>query len=206
MNSPPPTTHPFAAGAISRGVNHVLSRESWAPAELSHHAPKTIMLQLPFGTLVFQIEPSGLLKAIPAITSPSLTLIVPSKALMDMLGGRGGLREQAIKAVKISGDADLAQLLARLTGQLRWEYEEDLSHLLGDAPAHFAVKQSKKVFSASKLAVNDLLENLVEYASEEKKVLLNKRDFARRRAELNELRDAVDRLEKRIQLLEQKAL
>ena len=78
--------------------------------------------------------------------------------------------------------------------------------MLGDAPAHFAVKQGKKWLSASKSAAGDLLDNVVEYVSEEKKVLLNKRDFVNRKAELNDLRDAVDRIEKRIQLLEKKAL
>ena len=57
----------------------------------------------------------------------------------------------------------------------------------------------------AKSAANDLLGNIVEYVSEEKKVLLNKRDFMICKTQLNELRDAVDRLEKRIQLLEQKA-
>jgi len=44
----------------------------------------------------------------------------------------------------------------------------------------------------------------VEYVSEERKILLNKRDFMVRKNELNELRDSVDRIEKRISLLEQK--
>jgi ubiquinone biosynthesis protein UbiJ len=115
------------------------------------------------------------------------------------------LREQAFKAVKITGDADLAQLLGRLAGQLRWEYEEDLARLVGDAPANFAVRQGKKLLSATRSAASDLLDNVVEYVSEEKKVLLNKRDFMVHKSELIELRESVDRMEKRIQLLEQKA-
>jgi ubiquinone biosynthesis protein UbiJ len=41
--------------------------------------------------------------------------------------------------------------------------------------------------------------------SEERKVLLNKRDFTVHKSELNNLRESVDRMEKRIQFLEQKA-
>jgi ubiquinone biosynthesis protein UbiJ len=121
-----------------------------------------------------------------------------------LTGGAGGLREQAMKSVKITGDADLAQLLGRLAGQIRWEYEEDLARFIGDAPANFAVRQGKKWISAGRSAASDLLENVVEYVSEERKVLLNKRDFMIRKNELNALRDAVDRMEKRIQLLERK--
>jgi ubiquinone biosynthesis protein UbiJ len=109
-----------------------------------------------------------------------------------------------MKSIKITGDADLAQLLGRLVGQVRWEYEEDLAHFIGDVPANFAVRQGKKFISAGKSAVSDLLENAIEYVSEERKVLLNKRDFLMRKNELSVLRDAVDRLDKRIQLLERK--
>ena len=67
------------------------------------------------------------------------------------------------------------------------------------------MRQGKKFITASKSAASDLLSNVVEYVSEEKKVLLNKRDFMVHKTQLNELRDAVDRMEKRIQLLEQRA-
>ena len=82
--------------------------------------------------------------------------------------------------------------------------EEDLARFIGDAPANFAVRQGKKFVSAGKAAATDLLENVIEYVSEERKVLLNKRDFLIRKNELSALRDAVDRVEKRIQLLERK--
>lgn len=205
MNRHFSTTHTIASGAACRGINHVLGAELWASSELARHAGKTILLQLPLGNLCFEIKPDGLLASLNELDSPSLTLEVSAKALSDLAGSSGSLREQAFKAVKITGDADLAQLLGRLAGQLRWEYEEDLARLVGDAPANFAVRQGKKFVSATRSAATDLLENVVEYVSEEKKVLLNKRDFMVRKSELSELREAVDRMEKRIQLLEQKA-
>lgn len=173
--------------------------------QLVKHAKKTIHLELPLGELSCEIGPTGLLQALKQVDSPSLTLAVSAKALNDLAGSSGSLREQAFKAVKITGDADLAQLIGHLAGQLRWEYEEDLARLVGDAPAHFAVKQGKRLVSATYSAASDFRDNLVEYLSEEKKVLIHQRDFMIRKSELNNLRDAVDRIEKRIQLLEQKA-
>ena len=205
MNRHFSTTHTIASGAACRGVNHVLGSEPWAAAELARHASKTILLQLPLGNLCFEIKSDGLLVSLPEIDIPSLTLEISAKALSDLAGSSGSLREQAFKAVKITGDADLAQLLGRLAGQLRWEYEEDLARLVGDAPANFAVRQGKKFVSATRSAAADLLDNVVEYVSEEKRVLLNKRDFMVRKSELSQLRESVDRMEKRIQLLEQKA-
>ncbi len=205
MNRHLPTSHTFAAGAACRAINHVLESESWASAELARHANKTVLLELPLGNLCFEIKPDGFLVSLPEIDAPTLTLGVSAKALGDMASSSGSLREQAFKVVKISGDADLAQLLGRLAGQLRWEYEEDLARLVGDAPANFAVRQGKKLVSASRSAASDLLDNVIEYVSEKKKVLLNKRDFMVHKSELIELRESVDRMEKRIQLLEQKA-
>ena len=173
-------------------------------AELARHAGKVILLSLPIGKLCFELTPEGSLVSLTNIDAPSLELEVSPEALSALAGGPGNLREQAMKSVKITGDADLAQLLGRLAGQIRWEYEEDLAHFIGDAPANFAVRQGKKFISAGKSAATDLLENVVEYVSEERKVLLNKRDFMIRKNELNALRDAVDRVEKRIQLLERK--
>jgi ubiquinone biosynthesis protein UbiJ len=198
------STHTIAAGAACRGINHVLSSEPWATAELARHASKTILLKLPVGELRFEITPAGLLLVSEDSDTSSLILEISAKALGELAGSASTLREQAFKAVKITGDADLAQLLGRLVGQVRWEYEEDLARLVGDAPANFAVRQGKKFASASKSAASDLLSNIVEYVSEERKVLLNKRDFIVRKNELNELRDAVDRMEKRIQILVQK--
>ena len=198
------STHTIAAGAACRGINHVLSSEPWATGELARHAGKTILLKLPVGDLCFEITPAGLLAVSEASDTSSLVLEVSARALSELAGSTGSLREQAFKAVKITGDADLAQLLGRLVGQVRWEYEEDLARLVGDAPANFAVRQGKKFVSASKSAANDLLSNVVEYVSEERKILLNQRDFMAHKNELNELRDAVDRMEKRIQILVQK--
>ena len=173
-------------------------------AELARHAGKVILLGLPIGKLCFEITPEGSLVALANVGTPSLELGVSPEVFSALAGSSGNLREQAMKSVKITGDADLAQLLGRLAGQTRWEYEEDLARFIGDAPANFTVRQSKKLVSAGKSAATDLLENIIEYISEERKVLLNKRDFLIRKNELSALRDAVDRVEKRIQLLERK--
>ena len=204
MTSTSYATHHIATSAACRGINHVLKAEPWAMEELARHASKVIVLSLPIGNLSFEIAPEGSLLALTNVDTPALELEVSPEVLSALAGGQGNLREQAMKSVKITGDADLAQLLGRLAGQIRWEYEEDLARFIGDAPANFAVRQGKKIVSAGKSAATDLLENMVEYVSEERKVLLNKRDFMIRKSELSALRDAVDRIEKRIQLLERK--
>ncbi|QWD49098.1 hypothetical protein G6658_07715 [Polynucleobacter paneuropaeus] len=204
MNSLTSSTHYLAAGALCRGVNHVLASEPWAMAELLPHVGKSISLNLPMGQMAVEITPQGKLSALNSADQAGLVLEVSAQALSGLLASSGNLRDQAFKAVKISGDADLAQLIGRLVSQVRWEYEEDLAKWVGDAPANFAVRQAKTMVKAGQAATKDFLQNVVEYVSEERKILLNKRDFMIRKNELNELRDSVDRIEKRIALLEQK--
>jgi ubiquinone biosynthesis protein UbiJ len=218
MNSVSTSARPVTSAAICHGINHVLAGETWASAELAKHVGKAIALEMPFGRFAVQITSSGLLEAVrhadsaeisdgeavPPIRT-TLVLTISSQALSTLLTSSGPIRENAFKSVTIAGDADLAQLLGRLAGQLRWEYEEDLSKIIGDAPAHFAVAQGKKIASAGKAAGRDLLENAVEYLSEEKRVLLNQRDFAIHKNQLMELRDSVERLDKRIALLQQRS-
>jgi ubiquinone biosynthesis protein UbiJ len=218
MNSVSTSARPVTSAAICHGINHVLAGEPWASAELAKHAGKAIALEMPFGRFAVQINKNGLLEAARhseasqnsdgEVLSPvrtALVLTISSQALSTLLTSSGPIRENAFKSVTIAGDADLVQLLGRLAGQLRWEYEEDLSKIIGDAPAHFAVAQGKKIASAGKAAGRDLLENAVEYLSEEKKVLLNQRDFAIHKNQLMELRDSVERLDKRIALLQQRS-
>lgn len=218
MNSAPTSARPLTSAAICHGFNHVLANEPWALAELAKHAGKAVALEMPFGRFAVQIADDGQLKAaaqreLPTMTDgvvtpairTALVLTISSQALATLLTSSGSIRENAFKSVTIAGDADLAQLLGRLAGQVRWEYEEDLSKLIGDAPAHFAVAQGKKIASAGKAAGIDLLENTVEYLSEEKKLLLNQRDFVIHKNQLMEIRDAVERLDKRIALLQQRS-
>ena len=218
MNSVSTSARPVTSAAICHGINHVLAGEPWASAELAKHAGKAIALEMPFGRFAVQITNSGLLEAVrhadsteisdgeavPPIRT-ALVLTISSQALSTLLTSSGPIRENAFKSVTIAGDADLAQLLGRLAGQLRWEYEEDLSKIIGDAPAHFAVAQGKKIASAGRAAGRDQLENAVAYLSEEQKVLLNQRDFAIHKNQLMELRDSVERLDKRIALLQQRS-
>ena len=202
MNTPTSSSHRIAAAAACRGINHVLGSEPWACAELSKHASKTILLQLPFGQLGFCIGNTGRLEALKEIENPSLALEVSASAFSDLVSSSGNLKEQAFKAVKITGDADLAQLIGRLAGQLRWEYEEDLSKIIGDAPAHFVTSQAKRFATLTQQAILDLQQNLIEYLSEEKKVLLHQRDFESHKIAIQNLRDAVERLDKRISNLQ----
>jgi ubiquinone biosynthesis protein UbiJ len=51
-------------------------------------------------------------------------------------------------AIRIEGDVQLAAEVNWLIDHVRWDPEEDLSRLIGDAPAHTLVQSAKRVVDA----------------------------------------------------------
>jgi len=189
--------------ALERAINHVLKREEWALRDLSHHQGRVIELILLIGSMQWQIQDDSFIALLSeAHPQPDLVLEVDANSFSALSASQGTIKDRAMRAVKITGDAQLAQLIAKLSNQLRWEYEEDLAKMIGDAPAHFICTQAKRFAQATEKAIVDLQGNMVEYLSEEKKVLLHQRDFVSHKMEIQAVRDAVERLEKRISFLQ----
>jgi len=103
MNSLTSSTHYLAAGALCRGVNHVLASEPWAMAELSPHVGKSISLNLPMGQMAVEITPQGKIAALDSTDQASLLLEVSAQALSGLLASSGiCLQALAIYAIKLS--------------------------------------------------------------------------------------------------------
>ena len=134
---------------LVRGINHVLRREEWALRELKQHQGKVIRLVLPVSETWIQISAIGEIDLTRAeIESANLTLEISNESLMRVGESTGSIQERVVKAVNIAGDAELAQLIAKLARQLRWEYEEDLAEIIGDAPAHGLGQAARGMASA----------------------------------------------------------
>jgi len=160
----------FPKTLLLRGINHVLQREKWALRELKQHQGKVIRLVLPMSETWIQISAIGEIDlAQTEIENSHLTLEISNESLMRVGESTGSMQERVVKAVNIAGDAELAQLIAKLAKQLRWEYEEDLAQIVGDASAHFVVSQAKRFHELTQKAILDLQQNMSEYLSEEKK-------------------------------------
>ena len=193
----------FPKTALVRAINHVLKHEEWALRDLKSHQGKVIELILPIGSMQWQIQDDCLMTLLSDVhPHPDLVLELDADGFSALSTPQGSIKDRAMRAVKITGDAQLAQLIAKLSNQLRWEYEEDLAKIIGDAPAHFICSQAKRFAQATEKAVLDLQGNMVEYLSEEKKVLLHQRDFVSHKMQIQAVRDVVDRLEKRISFLQ----
>lgn len=130
---------PVAQVGLS-ALNHVLRQQVWAREKLRVHAGRTVRMAVvsPLGRVSAdaRIATDGTLETTSS-ELPSVTLVLtPSvNAVFDTV--RGG--PQALAGhLKVEGDAMVAAAVAEIAQHLRWEVEEDLSQVVGDALAHRA--------------------------------------------------------------------
>jgi ubiquinone biosynthesis protein UbiJ len=149
--------------------------------------------------------------AMPAATEASadaspvcfdVTITVEAGAAPAFLsGGQAG----ALKYVRIEGDAEFATALGYLAEHLRWEPEEDLAKLVGDAGAHRAATFAREIAGRARRTGRNLLESVAEFLLDEDPQLVRRGELETLAADLTRTRDDVARLEKRIERLERKA-
>ena len=115
-------------------LNHVLQQEPAATERLCRQAGKPLRVQ--WGEVHFCVAPTraGLLERVDPVQHPpeltvSLTQSSPAELARRMLAGEK-------PAVDIQGDVQFAAEVAWLVDNVRWDVEEDLSRLIGDAAAH----------------------------------------------------------------------
>lgn len=103
--------------------------------------------------------------------------------------------------VKISGDAELARKFRELAMLLRPDVEEELSLLIGDIPAHQVGRFARGMLSWTQRAAQTSLQNAAEFFAHEKRDLVPRAEGDQFLKGVDRLREDVDRLEARLDLL-----
>jgi ubiquinone biosynthesis protein UbiJ len=103
--------------------------------------------------------------------------------------------------VAIAGDAELAQKFRELARLLRPDLEEELSLLLGDVPAHQLGRLARLGLDWSRKAASTTLTNLAEYLGHERSDLVPRNEGEQFLRGVDAVREGVDRLAARIELL-----
>jgi len=123
-------------------LNHVISAEPQAMERLRSHASRTVRFELegwpPLlpapAPIAFRVTPPGLVEWIeePGELTPDLRVAIdaanPALAFAKFVVGE---RPQ----LRVEGDAGFATDLNWLIENLRWDVQDDLARLVGDAPA-----------------------------------------------------------------------
>ena len=103
-----------------------------------------------------------------------------------------------MRAVDISGNARLAAEVLELLRYLRWDVEEDLSRVFGDVLAHRIAVTTRDFISWQVEAGKRLAENIMEYAVEERGMVVARGEHDEFAAAVAKLRDDLARIEQRI--------
>jgi ubiquinone biosynthesis protein UbiJ len=121
--------------------------------------------------------------------------------LATLAGPDAGERIRA-KGLRVTGDAETAQSFQRLFAAARPDFEEELSRVVGDAPAHHLARVARGAFGFGRRALDTLAHNMAEYLTEESRDLPAKPEVEMLLEGIDRLREDVDRFEARLARLE----
>jgi ubiquinone biosynthesis protein UbiJ len=181
-------------------ANHLLAGAQWATERLRVHAGKQASVHAGAWVARFRIAESGLLAPGDPAGTDDVTVEIPSTALARWFLDRTA----ASRSAAVSGDVALAEAISFVAANIEWDFEEDLSRLTGDIAAH-RVGEAVRGFRQWRGQVRQSAEaNIAEYLTEEKGVLPTRLQAEAFLQAVDELRDAAERLAKRIERLEQR--
>ncbi len=179
-------------------MNHLLSRQPALASALAAHAGKSVRIDAGI-SLHMQIAADGLLQALESPEANVTISIAPADLPLVLADP-----DRAASYAKLSGDAEFARAVSEVVTSLRWDAESDLAPVIGDIAAVRIVQAARAMAAQVKTGGRRLAENIAEYLLEENPLLLYRRageDFA---SDVAVLRDDVERLAKRIALLEKR--
>jgi ubiquinone biosynthesis accessory factor UbiJ len=123
-------------------VNHVLMQEPEAQARLARQAGRVLEARWRVFVMRLAATPAGLLDLAPGDALPDLTLTLTEESPWQL--AQAALRGDK-PPVRIAGDVQFAAEINWLVDHVRWDLEEDLSRIVGDAPAHAMGEAARRV-------------------------------------------------------------
>jgi ubiquinone biosynthesis protein UbiJ len=186
----------FASQATVTLLNHLLAREAWAREELAPFAGRGARVEaFPF-VLLLGVAPGGRFEV--GSGEPNVTITVDGAQLPALLFDPQAL----LRNVRLSGDAEFAGALSRVLQNLRPEPEEDLARFVGDAAAVRIVGFLRAVATQMREGSNRLAATAADYFVAENPLLVTREEVESFSTAVAGLRDAAERLGKRIEHLE----
>jgi len=104
--------------------------------------------------------------------------------------------------VTIRGDAEVAQKFRELAMLLKPDVEEELSRLIGDTPAHQALRLVRLATGFGRRAAKTGVRNVAEYLAHERGDLVPRAEAEDFYRGVERLREDLDRIDARARLLE----
>ncbi len=184
----------FLAGAIERAMRQALAADPDSAIRLSALDGRCIQLALQgTGIDLFFIGRGDRLQVVAESDLPADTVIRGSPAALlalavpDWFDGDSGVR--------IEGDAGAAQALEKLMRRLDPDWESLLTEQLGDVVGHQLWRVLRDSLSGSRRLAGVAGDQVGHYLREESRLLVTRPEAQAFTRDVDELREAVDRLE-----------
>lgn len=126
-------------------INHVLMQEPQAMERLARQKGRVVLVQWQQWTFKVKLTPAGLLDIAEPQALPDLTLVVTDTSPLAIAQA---VMQGSKPNVRVEGDVQLAAEVNWLIDHVRWDIEEDLSRVMGDAPAHGLVRAASGLAQA----------------------------------------------------------
>ncbi|MES2951129.1 MAG: SCP2 sterol-binding domain-containing protein [Pseudomonadota bacterium] len=126
-------------------LNHVLMQEPQAMERLARQKGSVVRMQWRTLTFKVTVTPAGLLDVAEPDAEADLALVITEESPLAIAQS---LMQGNKPAVRIEGDVQLAADVSWLIDHVRWDLEEDLARLMGDAPAHALVQAASAMAQA----------------------------------------------------------
>lgn len=180
-------------------LQHLIAQNSWANAMLEPFAGKSVQINIPPASTALIILENGSLAIAGETNIADATVTITPSLLLRLIA-----KDEAAKLqINISGDTHLATELAKVFTHIRWDYEDDLSKLVGDAPAYTVGQFARNTAQSAKESSIHLAEMLAEYWQEANPLIAKKHHVEEFNAQVDTLRSDVERFEKRLARLMQ---
>jgi len=174
-----PTAKATPAVAFCFLLNQLLARERWALERLVPFAGQSVDVRLP---------------------------MLPAQRFVIGADGRiapGGAEPGALVTLQgISGATPLADELRYLARHLRWDAEEELSRIVGDVAGHRLAGALRAFLDWQRDAALRIGEALVDYAVQERGVLVRRPELALLAGDIERFAQALEALEQRVSRLD----
>jgi ubiquinone biosynthesis protein UbiJ len=135
----------------------------------------------------------------PGQTPADACIVATPSALFGLLQGARSVAVPERSGVSIRGDAEIANLYRQFFLAARPDPEEELSRWIGEAPARAVSALTGGIVSWARRARRAAGENIAEYLTEESRDLVNRTEAEEFLQGVDEVREAADRVEARLQ-------
>ncbi len=187
-------------GALENALNRGLPRSPRAQQLCAELSGRKMAIQVPGVARVIAESTGDSLRLTPG-TDPTDAEIIGGPFGLLALSGDSPQSVLQRRGVEIRGDAAIAERFRELGRLLRPDLEEALSGMIGDVPAHQIGRFARLAFSWGKRAAATTVENAAEYLAHERRDLVSRNEGEPFLRGVDALREAVDRLEARLNLL-----